>query len=108
MDLRSAHVERPAMLAILMGGLGHDVLDAAKKGEDELVVELSNRVRYMADRMQGCAMTDSDKATLRAALLAAERTVRTAEEILRDKLRDQRLGDRNRPAYRRIDAKVRP
>lgn len=104
MDLKRAHVERPAMLAILMGGLGHDVLDAAKKGENELVIELSNRLRYMADRMQGCAMTEGDKATLRQALLAAERTVRTAEDILKDKLRGQRLGDKNRPAYRRIES----
>ncbi len=101
--IRAAHIERAGAVAILMGGVGHRILTAAKDGDHDLVRDLNQELLYLSDRMSKCARSDADKATMRQALLAAQKTVVTAEELLSERLRAHRIADRNRPAYRRAE-----
>ena len=94
--------ERPEALAVMLGCLAGQVLASARAGRFTEVVDAVAQMRELADRVIGNAQTPAERAMARTVVNDAALAIRQSEALIGDSLRKQRVADRNRPAYRRI------
>lgn len=103
-SFRGKSADRPDELAILLGDLGEKVIAAAREELFSEVRMLTTQMRLICDRMAEACQTEAEHAICRHSLKVAADALAQAGLETGERLRANRLKDRNRPAYRRTQA----
>lgn len=99
-------VTMPAGFGVVLGDLTDRLMKAARNGRVDDVLALNTEISGLAKQIATAEMNDIEKGRLMASLREAAKVVSQASFATQGILRNERVADRHRPAYRHIDRKL--